>query len=66
MTKIKKAIKVCALVCVLLLAGIGIGISGGVPLDLSRKERERELFDIEMVEDYNEDSSTNQDYPKST
>jgi len=42
MNKLKKLVKVLAFVCLILLAGIGIGISGGVPFTILKKRRDQE------------------------
>jgi len=50
MSRIKKAARLLALICIMLLAGIGIGLSGGVPLALSNIRRESEKEKIELIE----------------
>ncbi len=50
MKKIKKALRVLAFICLLLLAGIGVGISGGVPIPLTKNRRDSEKENIELIE----------------
>lgn len=49
MESLKKAFRACCLVFMILLATIGVGLAGGVPLPISRK-REDEPIAIEMFE----------------
>jgi len=51
MKQIKKIIKVLAFICLIILAGIGIGISGGVPVPLSKSKRNSEKENTELMEE---------------
>lgn len=55
MNSIKKALKITALVCLIVLACLGVGISGGVPIPMSNSRRESEKDKIELLEDKEED-----------
>lgn len=58
MRKIMKAIRLLGLVLMILLASIGIGLTGGVPVfSNSRKEDQNEIK-IELVETEKEDETT--------
>lgn len=50
MKKLKKGIKLIAFICLIVLAGVGIGISGGAPIPLLKNRREAEKETIELVE----------------
>jgi hypothetical protein len=56
MKKIKKALRLFALVCLILLATLGIGIAGGIPLTASNKRNQTPDINIELVET-NEDEA---------
>ena len=51
MKKIKRIARLLGLVCLIVLASIGIGISGGVPILLLKKRRESEKENTELVEE---------------
>lgn len=56
MRKIKQALKLLALICLIVLAGIGIGLSGGVPLPTrARRNSEKENIELPVSEDSNTD-----------
>jgi len=50
MNRIKRAIRLFAFVCLIVLASIGVGLSGGVPLPSFSSKRESEKEDIELIE----------------
>lgn len=58
MKKIKKMIKLLAFVSLLALAGVGVGLSGGVPIPLLKNRRDFEKEDIELVEEKTEKSDS--------
>ncbi len=53
---IKKAIKLLVFISILALAGVGIGLSGGVPIPLLKHRRDFENETIELVEEKTEES----------
>ncbi len=55
MEKIKKVIRAIVWICLIMLAGIGMGISGGVPIPFmkSRRDSEKEKIEEVMNEDQN-------------
>lgn len=58
MKKVKKAIKLLAFISLLTLAGVGIGLSGGVPIPLLKNRRDFEKENIELVEEKTEKSDS--------
>lgn len=60
MKKIKKALRLLVFVCLIVLAGIGIGISGGVPIPLSKNRRDSEKENIELIDKQSEKSDSEQ------
>jgi len=50
MIRIKKAARLLAFACLLVLAGVGIGLSGGVPPPSLTIRRESEKENIELIE----------------
>ena len=56
MKKLKKALKLFALVCLILLASLGIGLVGGIPISFSDKRRQTPDIKIELVEVKDEES----------
>jgi len=56
MKKIKKAIKLFALVCLIILASLGLGIVGGIPIPFSDKRKQSSDIKIELVESIEEES----------
>lgn len=55
MKKLKKALKMLALVSLIILASLGIGMAGGIPIPFSDKRREKQDVNIELVETAEED-----------
>ena len=49
--------KLLAFVCLLFLAGLGIGLSGGIPLPMSNKRKQEADNNIELVVAKEEDSN---------
>lgn len=60
MKKIKKALRLFVLICLIVLACIGIGISGGVPLSLTSNRRETQKEKKEIVEEQVQKSASKQ------
>ena len=58
--KIKQAVKLLAFIGLIVLAGIGIGISGGVPIPLSKNRRDTRKDPFELVDKENDQSATDQ------
>lgn len=56
MKKLKKAIKLFALVCLILLASLGIGMVGGIPIPFSDKRKQTADIKIELVESNGKES----------
>jgi hypothetical protein len=50
MRKIKKVLRMVVLVCLIFLACIGIGISGGVPPAFTKNRRDSEKENIELMD----------------
>ena len=50
MNRFKKAIRLFAFVCLIVLASVGVGLSGGVPLPSFGSKRKSEKEDIELIE----------------
>ena len=59
MKKLKKAFKLFVFVCLIILAGLGVGLSGGVPVPFQKNRREHEKEMIELVEE-NEDQQVSE------
>jgi len=58
MKRIKKAIRLLALVCLIILACLGIGMSGGVPLPQIKNRRDAEKDAIELVDNQEEEGDS--------
>jgi len=56
MSRMKKAARLFAFICLIVLAGIGIGLSGGVPIPISNHRRDSEKEHIELIEDQDKTS----------
>ncbi|MDF1697693.1 MAG: hypothetical protein P1U56_17740 [Saprospiraceae bacterium] len=56
MKKFKKVVKLFLLVLLIFLATIGIGISGGIPINFSKKRRLPAEVSIELIEPKEEDT----------
>ncbi len=54
--KLYRAFKWFVLICLILLASLGIGMVGGVPLHFSERKKHTAEIKIEMVEDDSEES----------
>lgn len=50
MKKFKRIMKLLALICLIALAVMGVGLSGGVPIPLSNKREDTIEANIELVE----------------
>jgi len=60
MKKIKRIIRILIFVCLIFLAALGVGISGGVPIPMSKNRRDKENEDIELLETQDEKSGAHQ------
>lgn len=58
--RLKRIIKLIAFVCLIALACVGIGISGGVPLPLSMFRKDKQEDNIELIEQKDEDGEIDQ------
>lgn len=56
MKKLKKALRLLFLICLILLASVGIGMVGGIPLPISDKRKQTPDINIELVEPQDEES----------
>ena len=50
MKRFKKAVRYIFLVLFIFLAGMGVGLVGGVPVPLSKRKENDPVFKIELVE----------------
>ena len=50
MKRFKKILKLLGLVCLIVLASVGIGITGGIPIPSSKKKENNIEIKIELVE----------------
>lgn len=57
MKKVKQFFKLLALITLILLASVGIGLSGGAPIPSMRMNRDKEQAPIELVEEKDEEDS---------
>jgi len=64
MSRIKKAARLLAFICLIALAGIGIGISGGVPLPTIKNKRDSGKENIELLENQDENLDSQKDQIK--
>ena len=60
MKKIKRIARLLVLICLIVLASIGVGISGGIPIPLSNNKRESEKENIELLENKEEVGASTQ------
>ena len=54
--KLIRGLKLFALICLIILAIFGIGISGGVPIPFSGSRKDGEDIKIELIEDRDEET----------
>ena len=52
-----KAIRLLVLICLIVLAGVGIGMSGGIPIPTSNKRQETLEVNDELMESKTEASN---------
>lgn len=64
MQKIKKFLRLLLFICLIILACLGVGLSGGVPLPLSNKRRDSGKENIELIEPKIERSDVKQNQVK--
>jgi len=60
MKKIKRIVRLFALVILIVLASLGIGLSGGVPLPSFTNRKESEIDNTELIEDKEEQKDQKQ------
>jgi len=60
MSRIKKAARLFAFICLIVLAGIGIGMSGGVPIPSIKNRKETEKENVELLEEQENDADSQQ------
>jgi len=60
MNRINKIFRLLAFICLIILAGIGIGMYGGVPLPVSKNRRKSEKENIELIENQDKNSDSQQ------
>jgi len=58
MSRLKQAARLFIFICLIVLAGLGIGLSGGVPIPTINHRKDSEKEDIELIE--NEESESEQ------
>lgn len=61
MSRIKQAARLLVFICLIVLAGIGIGLSGGVPIPIIKNRRDSEKENIELIESQKKVSDSQQD-----
>lgn len=64
MNRVKRAIHVLLFVCLILLASVGVGLSGGVPIPNLKNRRDPEKENIELVENQDDEIASRQDEVK--
>ncbi len=57
---LKKAIRHCMFICFILIAGLAVGLSGGVPVPFQKIRRDAEVETAELVEEKNVDEEKDQ------
>jgi len=60
MNRMKKALRVITFVCLIVLASVGVGLSGGVPLPTIKNRRDSEKENIELIENQEDKSNAQQ------
>lgn len=60
MSRIKQAARLLIFICLIVLAGIGIGLSGGVPIPSIKNRNNSEKENIELIENQDEESDSQQ------
>lgn len=60
MERFKKIMKLLALICLIIMAGVGVGLTGGVPIP-SSGQRNKNIDTIELVEDKKKDTDEEKD-----
>lgn len=57
MERVKKALRLFVFICLIVLASIGIGLSGGIPIPMSNSRKDTEKENIELIENQEEESN---------
>jgi len=60
MKKIKRLARLLVLICLIVLASIGIGMSGGIPLSSFKSREDSKKDNIELIEKEDMDSASRQ------
>ncbi len=60
MQRFKRILRLLAFICLIVLASIGIGLSGGVPLFSSIVRKDKDKDNTELVEETDVESDTDQ------
>jgi len=60
MSRIQKATRLLVLICLIVLAGLGVGISGGVPIPTTQKRKDSEKEKMELLENQAKESDSQQ------
>lgn len=58
MKKVKRLLRVFVFICLIILAGIGVGLSGGVPIPSTTKRDKKSIANSELVETIKSDTET--------
>lgn len=56
MSKLKQAARLLAFICLIVLAGLGIGLSGGVPIPTINNRKDSEKENIEQTDNHEKES----------
>lgn len=57
MERVKKALRLFVFICLIVLASIGVGLSGGIPIPMSNSRKDTEKENIELIENQEEESN---------
>lgn len=56
MKRIKRVARIIAFILLIVLASIGVGLSGGIPIPMSNKRKDSQKENIEMLENHENES----------
>ena len=57
MERVKRALRLFVFICLIVLASIGVGLSGGIPIPMSNSRKDTEKENIELIENQEEESN---------
>ena len=60
MSRIKQAARLLVFISLIILAGLGIGLSGGVPIPTIKNRKDPEKENIELIENQDKESDSEQ------